>query len=306
MTSDAATSDHFCSWQSQAVSLSKIIAAQGVALQAAEAKLAELHEEVEAYKQRLFGKKSEKMRPPGDELRRRGDILPIDPAELRKKRADGQKWKEELPTDEVVHLVPEVLEPCEHCGEVPARPMPDEVSYTIDLVPARVVRHRHLQQKVRCGCGSCIVTAPPPARVGDKVQYGPRLASSLIVAKCLDAEAVERYAKGLQRIGVPISANTLFDLFHRSAQLITRLYELLVAAVRTHAIILADGFQVARRTAAGRLSPVGSDAWKPYSDSGQGQDPAGVDLGIHRWRCGRVHVQPDSQWRDTPESAGYQ
>lgn len=118
--------------------------------------------------------------------------------------------------------------------------MPDKVSKVIEYVPAKVMVHRYKQPQIRCDCGHCIVCAPPPPRVGDKVQYGPRLAGALIAAKCMDAIGIERFAKQLARAGVPISPNTLFDLFHGAARLIERLYDLLVAQVRTHDLVLAD------------------------------------------------------------------
>jgi len=234
------TTDHFCSWQAQAVAFAKPIANQQVQLQATTERNKELQELVEAYQQRLFGKKSEKMPRPEDDLRKRGDILPPDPEKLKAKRADGRKWKEELPTIDLVQALPSDLPTCDLCGDVPHHPLPSKITYSVELVPAKVVRHRHIQPQVRCNCGHCIVCAPAPLRVGDKVQYGPQLAAHLIVGKCMDAIAIERTAKQLARIGVPISANTLFDLFHRSAELITRLYDLLVGQVRNHDIVLAD------------------------------------------------------------------
>lgn len=225
---DIAATDHDCTWKATAAAL--------------EAKLALQQEEIDALKRRLFGKKSEKMPRPDDALRKRGDIPPIDPETLRLKRADGRKWKEELPTIELVRPLPPEAElpTCDECHTVPHHPLPDKVSYTVEMVPARIVRHRHIQPQLRCDCGHCIVCASPPPRVGEKVTYGPRLAASLAAAKCMDAVGIERYAKQLKRMGVPISANTLFDLFHGVARLVARLYDLLVGQVRSKDLVLAD------------------------------------------------------------------
>ena len=201
---------HQCEWKQVAEEL------QG--------QLARQQEELDALKRRLYGKKSEKLPRPDDALRKRGDILPPDPEELRKRREDGRRWKDDLPVIDMVQALPAELAACELCGDVPHHPLPPKVSYTIELVPARIVRHRHVQPQVRCDCGHCIVCAPPPPRVGDKAQYGPRLASALIAAKCLDAVAIERYAKQLRRMDVPISPKTLNDLFHSAARQLVRLY----------------------------------------------------------------------------------
>lgn len=219
-------SDHECTWKAKAAALEALLKLQ--------------QEENDALKRRIYGHKSEKMPRPADAMRKRGDLLAPDPDKLKQKRADGRKWKEELETIDLVQPLPAELPTCELCQTQPYHPMPDKVSYSIELVPSRVVRHRHVQPQLRCECGSCIVCAPPPPRVGEKVQYGPRLSASLIAAKCIDAIGIERYAKQLARMGVPISANTLFDLFHGAARLIERLYDLLVAQVRTHDLVLAD------------------------------------------------------------------
>ena len=231
---------HVCQWQSLVVQMAKSLAQ-------AEAKAAELQVQVtqkdqaiETLKRQFSESKSEKMPRPDKALRKRGDIAAPTPEEIRKRRADGQKWKDELPVQDVVHVLPEATALCGLCGTLPDHPMPPEISYSIELVPARVVRHRHVRQQASCECGSCVVTAPPPPRVGDKVQYGPRLAASLITAKCLDAVAIERYAKQLARMGVPVSPNTLFDLFHRAAEMLVKLYDLMVAEVRQSEIVHAD------------------------------------------------------------------
>ena len=217
---------HHCEWRGEIEARDQVIAHQ--------------QEEIDALKRRLFGHKSEKMPRPDDDLRKRGDILPPDPEKLKQKRADGRKWKEELLTIDMPLPLPTDLPTCELCHTQPHHKMPDKVSFTIEMVPARIVRHRHIQPQMRCECGSCIVCAPPPPRVGEKVQYGPRLAANLIVGKCMDATAIERFAKQLRRMGVPISASTLFDLFHGAARLLVRLYDLLLAQVRTHELVLAD------------------------------------------------------------------
>lgn len=220
--------------------MAKALAESETKAAALEAQVAEQAEAIAAYKQRLFGNKSEKMPTPGKALRKRGDTAKPTPEQIRQRRAEGQAWKSTLLTEEIVHLLPENPRVCDLCGTVPDHPMPNEVSYSIELVPARVVRHKHVRQQARCECGSCIVSAPPPPRVGDKAHYGPRLAASLIVAKSLDAVAIERYAKQLARMGVPISANSLADLFHRAAEMVPLLYALLVEDVRSSDIVHAD------------------------------------------------------------------
>ncbi|MBM4346395.1 MAG: IS66 family transposase [Deltaproteobacteria bacterium] len=235
-----AASEHLCKWQSLVVQLAASLAEAEVRNQALQAQLQEKDEAIEAYKRRLFGHKGEKMPRPEADLRNRGDLSKPTPEEIRRRRAEGRKWKEELPTETVLHLLPETDKRCELCGTAPDHPLPDEVSYTTELVPSRVVRHRHIVSRARCECGSCVISAPPPPRIGEKVQYGPRLVASLIAAKCLDAVAVERYATQLQRMGAPVSATTLFDLFHAAARKLEWLYGLLLQWMQMRDVVHAD------------------------------------------------------------------
>lgn len=231
---------HVCQWQSLVVEMAKSLARSESKAAELQVQVAEKDQTIESLKRQFSESKSEKMPRPEKALRKRGDIAAPTPEEIRKRRADGQQWKDELPTEDVVHVLPEGTPACELCGTVPDHPIPPEISYSVELAPARLVRHRHVRQQARCECGTCIVTAPPPPRVGDKGHYGPRLAASLITAKCLDAVAIERYAKQLARMGVPVSPNTLFDLFHRAAKLVERLYKLLLADVQQSDIVYAD------------------------------------------------------------------
>ena len=122
---------HRCEWRSEVDVRDAKIALQKTAIAAQDAKIAQLEEDIEAYKRRIFGKKSEKshkMPTTADELRKRGDLLPPDPEKLKEKRADGRKWKEELPTIDLVQPLPVDLPTCELCGEVAHHPLPPKAS----------------------------------------------------------------------------------------------------------------------------------------------------------------------------------
>ncbi len=191
-------------------------------------------------KKMLFGKKSEKLPPPTDALKKRGDIAKIDPEELRLKRADKQKWKGELPVEKVVHPLPANPEPCELCGGLPDHAMPPEVSSEYEKLQLKMIRLEHQRQKARCNCGSHIVVAPAPLKVIDKAQYGPGLTAWIVVQHCLDSLPFYRLAKSLERQGVPISDATLGTLFHRAADLLVPLYDRLKVLVAQQEVVLAD------------------------------------------------------------------
>ncbi len=217
---------HKCAWQQEALALRAALAAQSA--------------ELEALKRRVYGKKSEKLPRPAEELKKRGDVPSIEPEALRHKRAEAKAWKQALPEEPVVHPAPPPPEPCKLCGTRPHHPMPPEISFEYEWVPGKLKKLRHMREGIRCDCGSCIVRGPPPVRVIDKAQYGPGLAAHAVVSKCCDAMPLYRLAQQLARAGVPVSATSLGDLFHRSAELLAPLYRRLLELVAQEPVVNGD------------------------------------------------------------------
>ena len=201
-------------------------------LQAREAENAEL-------KAMVFGQRSERQRRSQRRPRR-----PLEPEETAARQQEGERKrrenrgaKKELPTEAVDHPVPAT---CPSCGEPgPFSELPPEVSYQVELVPAHLVRHRHVRYRAACACGQ-ILSGDAPARVGDCAQYGPRLHAHAVVSKCADAMPLNRLSKRFGRAGVPMARSTLTDLFHRVAQLLRPVYDRLLALVAEAEHVNAD------------------------------------------------------------------
>lgn len=244
-TRSAAQPEHQCNWQQQTVALAREVAEQSVANQQLQDKVAEQQRIIDLLNQQLHGQKSEKLPRPEDALKKRGDVAKITPEDLKKKRADGRKWKDALPVEDSVCPLPANLPTCPECKCVPSIPATPDVSYTTELVPERLKRIRHVIERLKCKCGCTVVTAPPPPRVGDKGQYGPALAADVVVKKCCDSLAIERIATQFRRMGMPLSPSTLLDLFHTVARIGKPLYDALLAGVQTQALVLADETRIA-------------------------------------------------------------
>lgn len=191
-------------------------------------------------KKALFGQKSEKLPRPADELRKRGDIAKPTPEETRKKRAENQEWKRELPVETVLHALPANPGACQLCGGLPDHAMPPEISSEYEKLQLKMVRLEHQRQKARCGCGSHIVTAPPPPRVADRTQYGKHLWAWTIGAHCLDSMPFYRLSQSLSRQGVPISDAQLGLIFHRAAELLEPLHKRMLALIALQQVVQAD------------------------------------------------------------------
>ena len=107
-------------------------------------------------------------------------------------------------------------------------------------MPARFVRHEHVQEVLRCGCGDYVVTAPGTPKVIEKGRYGASLLAHLAVAKCADHLPLYRLEKDFARRGFPLARSTMNDLLHRTSELTQPLWQRLVEQIRVRPIVGAD------------------------------------------------------------------
>lgn len=179
------------------------------------------------------------MPPMAHELRRRRRGTKSSGAEERRKRAAARA---ELPSEEIHHAVPAEQRSCPNCPGVVLEPLKDtEPSVEYEYVPARFIRRVHKREKLCCPrCHQTIITAPPPPKVYDKAQYGPRFLAHLVVAKCADAIPLYRQAKQLERAGVPVARSTMTELFHRVAQILAPLVRRMLQLIAQSQRVLAD------------------------------------------------------------------
>jgi transposase len=96
---------------------------------------------------------------------------------------------------------------------------PGKSTFVWEFVPARFVRHEHVQEVLRCRCGGCIVTAPGAPKVVEKGQYGASFLAHIAVAKCADHLPIYRLEKELARKGAPVARSTMNELLHRASTL---------------------------------------------------------------------------------------
>lgn len=108
-----------------------------------------------------------------------------------------------------------------------------ETSEMIDVVEVsyRVVQVE--QQKYVCKCGGCIETAPGPERATLGSRYSLALAIKVVLDKYLDHIPLERQARIMDRHGLAITSQTLWDLAnvlaHRLASIDAALFDHVLA-----------------------------------------------------------------------------
>ena len=152
---------------------------------------------------RLFGLSSEK-RP-----RTNGE----EPAtEKLAKTGHGPTAQPELPIVEQIHELPETEGACPSCGGdlVPLGEQFEE-SEEISVVQRQFVVVKHRRRKSRCRCNAAVVTALAPPKLIPGGRYSPEFAVEVATSKYLDHLPLERQARIMERQGLAVSSQTLWD-----------------------------------------------------------------------------------------------
>jgi len=218
--------DHRCEWREKAEAL--------------EARLAQVEATLEKLQRHQFGKRSEKMPPIREAIRDPARAEAERIATLQTRRENAEK-KRQLVTRRIDHNVRDEQKSCPKCGGHDFTRLGEgKVTEVYELVPARIERQLHVQEKLRCSCGETVITADGSAKVFDKTRFGPTFMAQVTVSKCADSLPLYRQAKAYRRAGVQVNDSTLGDLFHRTAEIVEPLYERLLCLVAEKEIVLAD------------------------------------------------------------------
>ncbi len=217
--------DHECSLQKVVADLAE--------------RLEKLEHENDRLKKTLYGKRSERSKD--------GKLPPVKTAEpptpeqVQEKRRARAKAKAETPTVRVEHKVPDAERRCTVCGRTDLTTIGEgKSSFVIEYVTSQLVREEHVQEVLRCPCGSCVITAPGAPKVVEKGQYGASFLAHLAVAKCADHLPIYRIEKELARKGSPVARSTMNELLHRCATLIEPISKRLLDLICAREIVLAD------------------------------------------------------------------
>jgi transposase len=162
-----------------------------------------------------------------------------------------------LPRDEVVHE-PASGCTCPRCGSA-LRRMGEDVTESLEYVPASFRVIRHVRPKLSCRACDAIVQAPMPSMPIERGRPGPGLLAHVLVAKYADHLPLYRQSEIYAREGVDLCRSTLADWVGRSAALLQPLVDALGRHVMAGATLHADDTPVpvlspgAGRTRTGRL-----------------------------------------------------
>ena len=192
-------------------------------------KLMELERQLAASNRARFGQSSER-RP-----------SPPKKSEPQARTGHGPREQPTLEQVEEIHRLDEPDKVCPACGgELKEWSSQFEESELIDCVERTWFVRKIKRQKYRCGCQACVDTALGPTMLIPGGRYAPDVAIEVATAKYLDHAPLQRQVRGMEREGLQVTAQTLWDQLEAAARQLEPLYERIHAHVLSHPVIGVD------------------------------------------------------------------
>lgn len=195
-----------------------------------------LKEQLEAMKRSMFGISSERRPKDG-----RNGEKKKDSGEKKPKSGHGPRSQPDLPIEEVVHTLALDERTCSFCGgEANEVAGWSEESEEITVVSLEYKILHHRRQKYRCNCNAQIVTAPGPVKLTPGGRYSIDFAAHVAENKYLDHLPLERQVRAMERAGLIVDSQTLWDQIEKLAQHLQPTYEALLELALKAGVIYAD------------------------------------------------------------------
>jgi len=194
-----------------------------------------LKEQLAAMQQKLYGASSEK-RPRSGGGGGQGQGEKKEP-----QRGHGPRTQPNLPLENVAHTLPEDERTCAFCGgQVEEMKGQVEAYEEITVVGVEYKLVVHERQKYRCSCNAQVVTASGPARLVPGGRYSIDFAVHVAEAKYLDHLPLERQARAMERRGLIVDSQTLWDQIDALADHLRPTYEALLGKILETDVVYAD------------------------------------------------------------------
>ena len=210
---------------------------------------ASLKHQLALLKQRYFGSSSEKAQKEIEDLELRIEevetIIPADTDEnvdddasstdecrrngsneSRKRKGTKQPKRkalpEHLPREEEVH---HPASTCPECGSHTFRKISDDVSETLEYVPASFKVIRHVRPRHACTQCETIVQAPPPSQTIAKGKAGAGLLAHICINKYCDSLPFYRQSQRFEREGIALARSSMANWAGKCATLLEPLVQ---------------------------------------------------------------------------------
>ena len=180
-------------------------------------------------------------------------MAPIQVRGFERRKPARRPLPEHLPRERVVHPAPSAC-PC--CGGA-LRKLGEDVTETLEYVPARWKVIQHVREKFSCRSCEAITQPPAPWHPVARGRAGPGLLAQVLVAKYGDHLPLHRQSAIYARDGVALDVSTLADWVGASAATLMPLIEAIrghvFAAARLHADDTTVPVLATGKTRTGRL-----------------------------------------------------
>lgn len=223
-----------------------------------------LRHQLEQIKERLYGRRSEKMTErqwlfeyagllsaleasagedgePAPEEQEGEEAEPVS-TEVRRKRngTSRRQVASNLPVERVEHTLSEEECRCAECGG-PLRRMGEEVTRQIDYIPASFYIREHVRVKYSCPrCQGNVVVAKMPSPPIEKGLPGAGLLAHVLTSKYADHLPLYRMEQIVKRHGIAISRKTMCDWVRDCARLLKPVYDWLKTDALASKVVHTD------------------------------------------------------------------
>lgn len=210
-----------------------LAASKGEVVQSLQLQIAELEQQLATRNKALFGDSSE---------RRESPVKKADKDDADKAAQTGHGPRQQtIDTEERMHDLDDADKKCTACGgELAEWSEQFEESDEVDHIERRYVLVTHRRKKYRCACGGCVETAPGPLKLIKGGRYSIDFAISVVLAKYFEHMPLERQVRSMNRLGLQVDSQTLWDQINALAKILSPLHSQLQHAVLSRSVIGAD------------------------------------------------------------------
>lgn len=130
---------------------------------------------------------------------------------------------------------------CEACGKAMTDSGMTEDSEQLTVIPKKYEIVRTQRSIYRCGCQSCMKTAPVLARIIEGSSYSDEMILDVVLSKYCDLIPIERYVQMAKRGGLmDLPPHSLIDLTHKFAFFVKEVYRQIKCEVLKARVLSAD------------------------------------------------------------------
>lgn len=242
-----------------------------------EAKIAWFEEQFRLAKHQQFGTSSEKSVPEQPNLFNEAEAIAdatiagqveLEKVSYTRKKAKGQRELQlaDLPVEEIEHRLPEEEQICPECQGA-LHEMGSDISHKLEMIPAKVVVHKHIRFKYACRhcqkeeVSTPILSAAMPAPAFPNSLASPSAVAHVMTQKFVMGIPLYRQEQQWERMDFELSRQTMANWMIKGAAWLTPLYDRLHCLLINRDIVHADETTLQVLKEEGRSAQTDSYMW---------------------------------------------